>query len=110
MQYLINSNNFSPDKNFDFQAKDDETISLLMVDENVEEVTEFVVSPDESWYLPFKVGLFIEKKPMNLSFIKNCVLVKYHRHPEQIGSIMRSQAWEQGLKDAKKHKMPKRRK
>ena len=65
MQYLINSNNFSPDKNFDFQFKDDETISLLMVDENVEEVTEFVCGPDESWYLPFKVGPFIEKTPKN---------------------------------------------
>ena len=108
MTYLINSNNFSPDKNFDFQTKDDETISLLMADDNVEEVTEFVCSPDESWYLPFKVGAFIEKTPKN--YFKNCVLVKYYRHPEQIGSIMRSQAWEQGLKDAKKHKMPKKKK
>jgi len=108
MTYLINSNNFSLDKNFDCQTKDDETISLLMADENVEEVTEFVCGPDESWYLPFKVGAFIEKTPKN--YFKNCVLVKYHRHPEQVGSIMRSQAWEQGLKDAKKHKTPKRRK
>jgi hypothetical protein len=108
MKYLINSNNFSPDKNFDFQFKDEETISLLMVDENVEEVTEFVVSPDEAWYLPFKVGPFIEKTPK--SYFKNCVLVKYQRHSSQVGSIMRSQAYERGLKDAKKHKMPKRRK
>jgi hypothetical protein len=102
MKYLINSNNFSPDKNFDFQFKDEETISLLMKDENVEEVTEFIVSPDEAWYLPFKVGPFIEKTPK--TYFNNCVLAKYQRHPSQTGSIMRSQAWGQGLKDAKKHR------
>ena len=68
----------------------------------IEEVTEFVCGPDESWYLPFKVGAFIEKTPKN--YFNNCVLVKYYRHPEQVGSIMRSQAWEQGLKDAKKQR------
>jgi len=107
MTYLINSNNFSPDKNFDFQTKDEETISLLMKDENVERITEFVVSPDEAWYMSFKVGPFIEKTPK--SYFENCVLVKYQRHPEQAGSIMRSQQWEQGLKDAKKHKITRRR-
>jgi len=95
-----------PDKNFDFQFKDEETISLLMKDENVEEVTEFKVNLDEPWYLPFRVGAFIDKTPKN--YFNNCVLVKYERHPSQVGSIMRSQQWEQTLKDAKKHKMPRR--
>lgn len=110
MTYEIISSSFgldlkpNPNKNFDFVHKDEETISLYLSDGNVEEITEFVCGPDEPWYLPFKVGPFIEKKPMNLSFIKNCVLVKYQRHPEQTGTIMQSQKWEQGLKDAKKQR------
>lgn len=95
MKYLINSNNFDRDKNFDFLFKDEHTISVLMSDENVEEITEFEVPDNEAWYVSFKVGSFISKVPKhNITFIKNCVLVTYERHPEQIGSIMRSQSKE----------------
>lgn len=95
MKYLINSSNFDPDKNFDFQTKDEHTISVLMSDGNVEDVTEFEVPDNEAWYIPFKVGPFISKVPKpNITFIKNCVLVTYERHSEQIGSIMKSQSKE----------------
>ena len=90
MKYLIKT-----DVNFSFQTKDEETITVLMSDEKVEEITEFTTSPDEKWYIPFKVGDFLSKEtPKHSLGIVNCVRVTYKRHPSQVGSIMRSQGKE----------------
>lgn len=90
MKFLIKT-----DINFAFQTKDDNTITLLMSDENVDEVTEFITSPDEKWYIPFKVGKFISKEiPKHSLGIENCVRVIYERHPDQTGAIMKSQNME----------------
>lgn len=75
-------------------TKDETTITVVVEDVDVEKIKEFIVSPNELWYIGFKVGAFIEKKPTKLRHIPNGISVTYERHPEQIGSVMKSQNME----------------
>lgn len=100
MKYQIISSSFELDlkpnenKNFDFVFKDEKIIQLYLTDGDIEGITEFVADGDP-WYISFKVGSFISKVPKpNITFIKNCVLATYERHPEQVGSIMKNQSKE----------------